>query len=137
MPQDFSESDAFDIPQEEDISFQVNETRKIKSQSPNKMQEVIKDAVLSKVIDASEFVVKFNLKVFVKVWIYHLLFFYFGFVALAFIIPIDSLALAINMGFWFSRGNNSIWIQLSLCISNSIVLTLFFMKWYMPKDGPF
>ena len=62
----------------------------------------IKASVVSKVLDMSEFSTKFNVKRFIRVIIYHILFWYFGALVVVPIVYIfDSLGLSQNMGFWF------------------------------------
>lgn len=49
--------------------------------------------------------VDFKIKIFIKFFIYHVAFFYFGYLAILIVVPIDNLALANNMSFWFTTKN--------------------------------
>lgn len=104
-------------------------------ESPNKMKNAIRDAVLYKVVDASEYIVKFRPLIFIKFWIYHLLFFYSGFWSIPIISSIDSFALCQNMGFWPKRGMlMPFFFQLTQGLCNVAALVLFLLHWYLPKD---
>ena len=51
--------------------------------------------VMSKMINVSEYMINFKVGVFIKFFVYHLFFFYFGFFGLLPMIIIDSFALSI------------------------------------------
>ena len=71
----------------------------------------MKGKIISRIIDVSEFRVEFRIGPFLKFWLYHLLFFYFGFFSLLVIVPVDTIALAKNMSFWFGAKNRiSLWV---------------------------
>jgi flagellar biosynthesis protein FliQ len=59
--------------------------------------------VIQAVLDVSEFSVKFDVPRFIRVFIYHVLFFYLGPFMLPLISLFDSNGLVRNMGFWFRK----------------------------------
>jgi len=62
----------------------------------------IKASVVSKVLDMSEFSTKFNVTRFIRVIIYHQLYWFTGpIVVIPLITLFDSFGLSKNMGFWF------------------------------------
>ena len=59
--------------------------------------------MIQAVLDVSEFSVKFDVPRFIRVFIYHVLFFYLGPFMLPLISLFDSSSLVRNMGFWFRK----------------------------------
>jgi hypothetical protein len=99
-------------------------------QAQSKLRDLLQKQMLKNVVNASEFIVKFNIKIFLKMWLYHILFFYFGFFSLVVIIPVDTVALAKNMGFWFG----DFWIanitQIFSWLCNDLVVIMFLLKYF-------
>ncbi len=66
----------------------------------------IKASVVAKVLDISEFSTNFNTTRFIRVIIYHLLYFFFGpLIVVPIISFFDSFSLTQNMGFWFGTND--------------------------------
>jgi hypothetical protein len=77
----------------------------------NAILRSIKASVVSKVLDISEFSTKFNVSRFIRVILYHILFWYFGaFIVVPLMCLFDSLGLSQNMGFWFGTKDKFIFI---------------------------
>jgi len=78
-------------------------------QRVNAILRSIKSSVVSKVLDISEFSTKFNVPRFIRVILYHILFWYFGnFVVVFLMFLFDSVGLCQNMGFWFGTKDKNI-----------------------------
>lgn len=71
----------------------------------------------------------FKIRIFLKFFMYHVLFFYFGFLSLLVILPIDNLALANNMSFWVTTKNKlHLYVQGYQWAVNFIILLLLLEK---------
>jgi len=63
--------------------------------------------MLKKVVSVTEYVVNFQFKLFLKFFIYHLLFFFFGPFSCPIIMIFDTYALVNNMAFWIKAKNKT------------------------------
>jgi hypothetical protein len=68
----------------------------------NPLASLMGKAMARKLVNISEYIVSFNVKNFLKFWIYHLLFFYIGLFTDILIVLVDSFSLVNNMGFMFT-----------------------------------
>ncbi len=84
--------------------------------------------VLNSILETTEATVDFNVARFLRVFIYHLLFFYFGFLTVPFILIFDSLGLASNMGFWFKT---SIGGSLKLQVICWLMVVYMYVMWIL------
>ena len=64
------------------------------------MMEGLGNNVVKKIISVSEYIVNFKILRFIKIFMYHLLFFYIGPFVVPIIVILDNKDLACNMGFW-------------------------------------
>ena len=64
------------------------------------MANAVRENVLNKMVNVSEYIVTFNVKRFIKIFLYHYLFFYIGPLIVPIIAIGDNLQLARNMAFW-------------------------------------
>ena len=93
----------------------------------NSILRSIKASVVSKVLDISEFSTKFNVSRFIRVIIYHFLFWYFGpLVVVPLICIFDSYGLSQNMGFWFAK--EGLFVLINQLIVHSATLYMFLMQ---------
>jgi hypothetical protein len=91
---------------------------------------------LTRIVNVSEFMVSFKPLIFLKFLIYHLLFFYFGFLSLLIIVPIDNFVLANNMSFWITTKNKlHLYAQTFQWLSNLALAILFGLKYYQSYNS--
>ena len=90
---------------EENMNTEQRKQKEEKEKRAERIKRFLRLKFLARIVNVSEFMISFKKIVFIKFFIYHLLFFYFGFLSLAVIVPIDNLALANNMSFWVTTKN--------------------------------
>mmetsp|Transcript_2167 Transcript_2167/g.2086 ORF Transcript_2167/g.2086 Transcript_2167/m.2086 type:complete len:147 (-) Transcript_2167:1321-1761(-) len=95
------------------------------------MKQVIDQKIKQDLINISEYEVKFKLKVLLKMFFYHLLWFAFGFLCVPVITLIDSFALAKNMSFWLTTTNKvSLYIQIFQWLFLVVLHVLYILKYF-------
>jgi len=67
------------------------------------IKEALRKALLGNMVDISEYNIYFNGTRFVKLFLYHLLFFYIGPIVGFIVWMIDGKGLALNTAFWYNK----------------------------------
>lgn len=116
------ESNDDELQTKKELSFENNDNERL--------ARIIGGNLATKIVNVSEYMIQFKVLVFLKFWIYHLLFFYVGFLSLLVITIVDSFSLVINMQFWFSskvKATFILQIMQWLCV---LTTTLFWVGKY-------
>ena len=82
--------------------------------------------MIQAVLDVSEFSVKFDVVRFIRIFIYHILFFYVGPFILPLVSLFDSNGLVRNMGFWLSK---SVTFSFFLQYTQWIFVVFMYIMW--------
>jgi hypothetical protein len=105
------------------------------SERVQKILRNIKGSVVAKVLDISEFSTKFNTARFLRVFIYHAVFWYFGPLNVLLISIFDSFELSKNMGFWFGTSDKrSLVFQFIISFSTIFMVIMQLLKKYDKKN---
>jgi hypothetical protein len=91
--------------------------------------------MIAAVLDVSEFTVTFNIMRFIRIFIYHLLFFYIGPFMLPLTFLIDSTGLAGNMGFWVKTSTVRVYVIQHILWLIGLFLTVMQYLRYMEEKG--
>ncbi|CDW79246.1 UNKNOWN [Stylonychia lemnae] len=102
----------------------------LKKKTPriNPLAKIIGGALVSKVIDISEFIVKFNVGRFIRIYVYHLLFWYLGLFSVPIITLFEGMQLVSNMQFWFTKGFIVGFVNQLIQNSLNLILLLLFLN---------
>ena len=80
-------------------SFTKNIINKLNTDNSNKLKTAIREMVTKKLVEREEYEISFNFGLAVKMFIYHILFFFLGIFGTAIILMIEGYELTKNMGF--------------------------------------
>ncbi|CDW84394.1 UNKNOWN [Stylonychia lemnae] len=92
--------------------------------------------IVAKLVDISEYIVKFHGLRFIRVLVYHFLFFYIGMLVVPLIVLFDSVQLANNFQFFVQSGNKRVFIFQSVQFIFHLIHTLLIANYYF-KFAPF
>lgn len=88
----------------------------------------LKGNIMKKIVSVSEYIVTFNVKRFIKIFIYHLLFFYIGPLVVPLVIILDNKQFACNMAFWLPTHLMPSFIVQYLLWSMNVTMAIIYLE---------